>query len=164
MHRLEHSQWLPVTPRIAFAFFERPENLALVTPPELGFDLLTPLPLMMRDGAVIDYTIRLTGLRWRWRTLITAYQPPLRFIDEQMLGPYSFWRHEHLFSAEGEGTRMLDRVDYALPNLLPGWFSRWLDRVYVRPQLQRIFEHREGRFAQMIGQGAASLQEEFGSA
>jgi len=156
---LEHSQYLPVAPHKAFAFFERPENLALVTPPELAFHLLTPSPVRMCRGALIDYTIRRFGLRLRWRTLISEYRPPHSFVDEQLSGPYSLWRHEHRFCAEAGGTRMLDCVVYALPNWLPGWVARLLERVYVRPQLERIFSYREKRFAHLI-QSATPLPHE----
>ena len=151
VRQFSHSQWLSVPPQKAFQFFECPENLASVTPPQLDFDLLSPSPVAMREGAVIDYTIRRFGLRLRWRTLITQYQPPESFVDEQLLGPYSLWRHEHRFVAEGSGTRMYDQVHYALPNAIPGVLADWLDKHYVRLQLKHIFEYREQRFAELIG-------------
>ena len=150
IHQLAYSQWLPVPPVQAFTFFERPENLALVTPPALDFDLLTPSPVKMRRGAVIDYTIRQLGVRLRWRTLISDYRPPRLFVDEQLSGPYSLWRHEHRFSAEADGTRMLDSVTYALPNALPDRVAAWLERRYVRPQLEGIFGYRELRFRELL--------------
>ena len=146
---LEYSQWLPVPPRQAFVFFERPENLSLVTPPALGFDLLTPSPVRMYRGAVIDYTIRRLGIRLRWRTLISDYRPPYGFVDEQLTGPYSLWRHEHQFHPEGSGTRMTDSVVYALPGWLPDRLARLVERFYVRPQLDQIFLYRQQRFAEL---------------
>ena len=133
-----------------FAFFERAELLAEVTPPVLDFRLLTPAPVHMQQGRVIDYTIRRLGLRWRWRTLISEYRPPVCFVDEQLLGPYAYWRHEHLFEEIDAGTRMTDRVLYALPNWLPDRLAPWLERLYVRPQLDNIFDYRERRFRALI--------------
>jgi len=145
-----HEQWFPLPPARVFSFFECPENLSLVTPRALDFRQLTPAPVRMREGALIDYTIRRFGLRLRWRTLISVYQPPGLFVDEQLLGPYSYWRHEHHLRAESGGTRMLDEVTYALPNFLPAVISRWLDRGLVRPQLDEIFVYREQRFAELL--------------
>jgi len=157
---LEHSQWLALPPQQAFAFFERPENLTLVTPPALDFQLLTPTPLKLREGALIDYTIRRLGLRLRWRTLLSEYRPPELFVDEQLRGPYSLWRHEHSFRAEGAGTRMHDRVWYALPAWLPNTLARLFNRIYVRPQLEHIFNFRAQRFDQMIRPSAMRLKGE----
>lgn len=140
------TQHLPLPPDEAFAFFERPENLASVTPDWLDFQLLTPSPVRMREGALIDYTIRQLGLRLRWRTLITDYQPPLAFTDEQLLGPYALWHHQHRFEAHKGGTRMIDEVHYALPNALPQWIADPLDRHFVQPRLEAIFSYRAARF------------------
>jgi len=145
-----HEQWFALPPERVFSFFECPENLGLVTPPALAFRQLTPAPLRMREGALIDYTIRRFGLRLRWRTLISVYQPPGLFVDEQLLGPYSYWRHEHHFRAEAGGTRMLDEVTYALPNILPALLAQGLERRLVRPQLDEIFQYREQRFAELL--------------
>jgi len=145
-----HQQWFPLPIQQVFSFFECPENLALVTPPSLDFKQLTPAPVLMRAGTLIDYTIRRFGLRLRWRTLITVYQQPLLFVDEQLTGPYSYWRHEHHFESEKGGTRMRDRVTYALPNYLPDFVARPIERYVVRPQLQEIFSYREERFASLL--------------
>lgn len=153
----EHAQWFDLLPERVFAFFECPENLAKVTPPWLGLQQLTPAPVSMREGLVIDYTIRDMGLRWRWRTLITAYQAPRLFVDEQLKGPYSYWRHEHHFRAVDGGTQMLDRVRYALPNMLPAALARWLDAHHVRPRLQVIFSYREARFKALFAEAVDSI-------
>lgn len=145
-----HEQWFALPPEAVFEFFECPENLSLVTPPALDFRQLTPAPVAMREGAVIDYTIRRFGLRWRWRTLISVYRPPLCFVDEQLLGPYSYWRHEHRFEADNGGTRMHDEVRYALLNLLPSGVAGWMERRLVRPQLEEIFRYRERRFGELL--------------
>ena len=134
-----------------FAFFSRPENLAEITPRGLGFQILTPSPVPMKEGALIDYTIRLGGLPMRWRSLITTYEPPHRFVDEQLEGPYSFWHHTHEFEATPEGTILRDHVRYALPLGVLGRFAHWL---FVRRQLLKIFAYREQVIAERFGSAA----------
>ena len=106
VHTLERAQWLDRPPEEVFRFFERPENLAQVTPSSLDFRLLTPSPVPMGQGRIIDYTIRVAGVRVRWRTLVSTYDPPFCFVDEQLSGPYSFWHHTHRFEPRAGGTLM----------------------------------------------------------
>ncbi|HPF69435.1 MAG TPA: SRPBCC family protein [Candidatus Krumholzibacteria bacterium] len=122
-----------------FAFFARPENLARITPPWLGFRILTPSPVPMREGALIDYVIRLGPLPTRWRTMITTYDPPHRFVDEQLAGPYSYWHHTHEFLEDGDGTLLRDHVRYALPL---GPLGDLVHALAVRRQVETIFAHR----------------------
>jgi ligand-binding SRPBCC domain-containing protein len=145
---LERTQFLPVPPDEAFRFFDRPENLADITPAELGFRILTPSPIAMKEGALIDYTIRVLGIPVRWTTLITQYDPPRGFVDQQLKGPYSFWHHTHAFRAVKGGTEMTDTVQYLLPF---GPIGSLVHSLAVRRKLEAIFEHRSrviaGRFA-----------------
>jgi ligand-binding SRPBCC domain-containing protein len=122
-----------------FAFFERPENLAKITPETLGFVILTPLPIEMRAGTLIDYTIKVMGFRLRWRTLISSYDPPHAFVDEQLKGPYTLWHHTHRFRAVEGGTMISDEVKYALPL---GLLGRLAHALFVRRQLKGIFAYR----------------------
>ena len=119
-----------------FEFFSRPENLELLTPPWLRFRIVTPLPIELRQGTTIDYRLRLRGLPLRWRSLIPVWEPPHRFVDEQLKGPYRTWVHEHRFTSEEGGTRVLDHVRY---DLLCG---RIVQPIFVRRDLQRIFAYR----------------------
>ncbi len=132
-----------------FAFFERPENLTKITPPSLGFVILTPLPIEMKAGALIDYTIKVTGYRLRWWTLISTYDPPHSFVDEQIKGPYKLWHHTHRFRAVEGGTMISDEVKYALPL---GLLGRTAHALFVRRQLKGIFAYREKVIGERFGQ------------
>ena len=122
-----------------FNFFAKPENLAKITPPSLGFKMLSPSPVTMKEGALIDYTIRLWVIPVRWTTLITLFDPPHKFIDQQIRGPYSFWHHTHTFSKVGSGTSINDEVQYLLPLGILGNIAHGL---WVKRQLKRIFAYR----------------------
>lgn len=123
-----------------FSFFQQPENLAKITPPSLGFKILTPLPIVMKEGALITYTIGMLGLRIGWRTLITSYDPPRFFVDEQIKGPYALWHHRHDFKVVDQGVLMTDTVQYSIPFGILGEIAR---KLYVQSQLEMIFDYRE---------------------
>ncbi len=136
-----------------FLFFTKAENLALITPSSLAFRVLTPSPVTMERGRTIDYTIRMLGVQVRWRSMITTYEPPLCFVDEQIKGPYSFWHHTHTFERHGTYTVIHDLVRYALPLPLWGVPRDLLHRMYVRPNLEHIFDYRRSVIAGMFGSG-----------
>ena len=126
-----------------FPFFANAENLDKVTPPWLKFEILTPLPIEMKVGIQVDYRLRLHGLPIRWRSEITEWDPPHKFTDIQIKGPYRFWKHEHLFSAESDRTRMIDQVEYSIP----GWiFSPIVHSLFVNHDIEKIFAYREKTF------------------
>ncbi len=139
IYRISREQFVPAPLGNVFSFFSRPENLARLTPEDLGFLILTPSPIHMKPGTVIDYTIRLWWFRVRWTTLITAYDPPVSFVDTQARGPYAFWHHVHTFSARDNGTVITDEVQYALPL---GWIGRLVHSLFVRKRLRQIFDYR----------------------
>lgn len=128
--------WLPLPPEELFPFFAAAGNLAALTPPWLNFHIMTPPPIVLQVGALIDYRLRVHGIPLRWRTRINVWQPPHRFEDEQLRGPYRQWIHEHTFERRDGGTLARDHVRYAVP--LDFLVHRWL----VRPDLERIFQHR----------------------
>jgi len=127
---------LPLSPGELFPFFADAGNLDAITPPWLHFRIVTPRPLAMRAGTLIDYQLRVRGLPLRWRTLIREWQPPLRFVDEQVRGPYRQWIHEHTFEPLDGGTLVRDQVRYAVP------FDWLLHRWFVRPDIEKIFQFR----------------------
>jgi ligand-binding SRPBCC domain-containing protein len=143
---LEREQIVPQPLSRVFEFFAQAENLERITPPWLRFRLLTSGPVGMRPGALIDYRLRLHGLPLRWTSLIESWEENRRFVDQQVRGPYRFWRHEHVFTEVAGGTRVRDHVQYALPL---GDLGRAAALWLVRRDLVRIFDYRQaavGRF------------------
>ena len=143
-HFLAFEQWLPCRLDAVFPFFADAHNLQALTPPWLRFEVLSPGALQMRPGLRIDYRLRLHGWPIRWQSEITAWEPPVRFVDEQRFGPYRAWIHEHRFEDREGGTRVTDRVRY----LVPG--GPLVDRLFVRRDLRRIFFHRRTRLAEFF--------------
>jgi ligand-binding SRPBCC domain-containing protein len=131
-----------------FDFFARAENLELITPPWLSFQVLTPGPIVMRPGTLIDYRLRLHGLPLRWTSRIELWEEERRFVDAQVHGPYRVWRHVHEFVPVGRVTCVRDHVDYALPL---GAVGRLLGLPVVRRDLIRIFDFRRAAVARLLG-------------
>lgn len=137
--------YVPAPLADVFAFFADARNLETITPPFLRFRVLTP-DVAMRVGTRIDYRLRLRGVPFRWQSEITQWEPNVRFKDEQRRGPYSYWRHVHLFRADGGGTLVEDGVEYDVPggSLVHQWF--------VAPELVRIFRYRQEALARIFGE------------
>ena len=142
-----------------FSFFERPENLARITPPSMRFRILTPGPITMAAGALIDYTVRIFGIRRRWTTRIESYDRPNEFVDVQLRGPYTFWRHTHRFEDVTEGTRMIDRVDYIVPFGLSG---RLAHKFFIKRRLRDIFDYRSRKIREIFGSEHSSRSDPAG--
>ncbi|MBN2242852.1 MAG: SRPBCC family protein [Acidobacteria bacterium] len=129
--------FLPRLPEAVFPFFADAGNLERITPPWLHFEILSPSPVTMQAGATIDYRLRLHGWPLHWQTIITAWDPPHRFVDEQRRGPYRVWIHEHTFRESAGGCEMEDYVKYGV------FGGRLANFLLVRRDVKRIFQYRK---------------------
>jgi ligand-binding SRPBCC domain-containing protein len=145
-HTLKTAITLPLSRADIFPFFSKAENLGKLTPPELSFEITSPLPIDMKPGALIDYTIGLHGLPMKWRTLISAWDAPNFFVDEQLKGPYAQWIHRHSFTDIRSGTRIDDNVRYRLPLGVLGDLAHFI----VKRQLMHIFTFRQAECARLL--------------
>ena len=136
---LRREQVLPGSPDEVFRFFADASNLEAITPPWLRFRIVTPPPLRLGPGTLIEYRLRLHGIPIRWLTRIEAWEPGRRFVDAQVRGPYRLWHHTHTFEPHEHGTLMRDTVRYSLPL---GPLGRLAHRAVVRRDLERIFDFR----------------------
>jgi ligand-binding SRPBCC domain-containing protein len=143
--RLETGQLLSVNRCELFTFFSDAHGLEELTPPWLKFSVLSPAPTQIEAGTLIDYRLRIHGLPLRWQSRITVWEPPLRFVDEQIRGPYRRWHHEHAFEEVEGGTLCRDVVDYAVPG---GWL---IHELLVRRDLLRIFRFRQQKLERRFG-------------
>jgi ligand-binding SRPBCC domain-containing protein len=147
-HILERRQRVEVPIGEAFAFYGDARNLELITPPLLRFEVITPGPIEMGVGALIEYRLRLHRVPIRWRTRIEAWEPPRRFVDVQIRGPYSLWEHTHTFEEDGPGATIIeDRVRYSIPF---GPLGDLADRLLVRRDLRQIFDYRRDAVAREL--------------
>src|SRR4051812_47039868 len=150
MRRLLRSQVVPLPVVEAFAFFGDPLNLGAIPPPWLRFRLLSPT-VVLGDGALIDYRLRLHGVPVHWRTRIEAWEPGVRFVDRQLSGPFAHWEHLHTFTPVDGGTLIADRVDYRVPF---GPLGAVAHAALVGRDLDRIFDFRRASVARLLGQPA----------
>jgi ligand-binding SRPBCC domain-containing protein len=144
---LAHTQWVPRPIDEVFDFFSHPSNLQVLTPKLLNFHI-TEAPEKIQTGSLIKYRLRIHGVPVRWTTEIAAWNPPHSFIDVQLSGPYKLWRHEHKFIAARGGTMLTDVVQYALPF---GPLGKLVHRLFVRRDVERIFEFRSQKMIELFG-------------
>jgi ligand-binding SRPBCC domain-containing protein len=142
-------QWLDRPRDEVFAFFSDATNLQQITPPWLDFQVVSETPIDMRVGAMIDYRLKVRLLPMRWRSEITLWDPPHRFIDEQRRGPYRMWHHEHRFEPQNGGTLVIDAVNYQVPG--GSLFGPVIHRLMVQPDVERIFAYRRQRLEELLG-------------
>lgn len=148
MYTLERSSTVPRRLEETFQFFENPRNLGRITPPWLKFRVQDQGPLEMRKGLRIEYRVAPLLVPQKWVSEITEYDPPFRFVDEQRVGPYRRWHHQHDFRAIDGGTEIRDTVSYALPF---GPLGRLAHAALVRRQLEAIFRYREKVITDILG-------------
>jgi ligand-binding SRPBCC domain-containing protein len=148
IHILARTQQLAVPLERAFELYSQARNLESITPPWLGFAVTTAGPIEMRVGTLIDYRLKLHGVRVRWRTRIEQWQPPVGFVDVQLRGPYALWEHTHTFERNGDDAVVIgDRVRYALPL---GALGELAHAAFVRRDLDRIFDYRARAVAELL--------------
>ena len=128
-----------------FEFFSDARNLQAITPPWLSFDVLSPQPIELQAGTLIDYKLKVRGIPFRWQTEITEWEPPIRFVDIQKRGPYNKWHHTHVFKAEKGGTRIFDDIEYAVPG------GSLVHKLFVRRDVTKIFEYRKAKLDELFG-------------
>ncbi len=148
MVRFRAEALLPAPLDRTFAFFADAANLERLTPPWVNFRILTPMPVVMREGLEIDYRIAIHGVPMPWRSRIDVWEPGVRFVDRQIWGPYRWWRHEHRFEAVGSATRVIDEIAF-VPRL------RRVSGRMVRRDVERIFAYRQQALAGVFGSGRA---------
>jgi ligand-binding SRPBCC domain-containing protein len=139
--------WLPQPRAVVFDFFADARNLQTITPPWLHFVILTPTPIEMRPGALIDYKLRVHGFPLRWQTEITEWNPPHHFVDQQLRGPYTLWHHTHRFFDQDGGTRCVDEVRYRPPG------GALINYLFVKRDVQKIFAYRQQQLQKHFGGG-----------
>jgi ligand-binding SRPBCC domain-containing protein len=152
LHLLKASLKLPLPRRQVYGFFSDASNLERITPPELCFHIVSPLPVVMGSGSLIDYRLRLFGVPFRWKTRISLWEPPCRFIDEQLQGPYASWVHLHRFEEADGRTTIFDEVRYQLPF----WPVGVIAAPLVAAQLLRIFCFRQKKIAEILLENATA--------
>jgi ligand-binding SRPBCC domain-containing protein len=130
-----------------FQFFSKAENLNLLTPPELQFKIITPLPIIMKEGAIIDYKIKLNGVPFNWKTEISMWKENEFFVDKQLKGPYRVWHHKHSFKNVNGATEMTDEVNY----LSPGWFFEpIIQALFIKKKVEGIFDYRNAKLKEIF--------------
>ena len=139
LQAIERCQLVPWSVTETFEFFTDAYNLEAITPPWLRFQILTPRPIPMNEGTLIDYRLSLHHVPFRWHTRIDVWHPGVRFVDRQLSGPFSLWEHTHTFEAAPEGTIIRDHVAYRMPF---GMLGEVAHRALIRRDLGRIFDYR----------------------
>ncbi|MBK6932391.1 MAG: SRPBCC family protein [Saprospirales bacterium] len=156
VYTIKHTQQLPVSLDTAWTFFSSPANLKEITPSYMGFHI-HPDPdtsTKMYPGQIISYTVRpVFDLPVFWMTEITHVEEGTYFVDEQRVGPYTLWHHQHRFRAISGGVEMTDTVHYRLPF---GWLGVLAHKTFVRRQLDSIFEFRRQALEQRFGKMPAA--------
>ena len=150
VHTLRREQRLPGTPRDVFAFFGDARNLEAITPPLLRFRVMDPGAIDMGPGTLIRYRLRVHRVPVGWLTAIREWDPPHRFVDEQLRGPYALWHHTHTFEPHPDAvgdTLMTDVVRYALPLGPLGELAR---RLFVARDVEAIFDYRAEQIRELL--------------
>ncbi|MCA0959938.1 SRPBCC family protein [Muricauda ruestringensis] len=150
LYQLKSRQFLPISKKEAWDFLSDPKNLAVITPPHMGFHILSGADRPMFQGQIIQYIVKPFPLvSTKWVTEITHVQKGSYFVDEQRFGPYSLWHHKHFIKEVPDGVEMEDIIDYKLPF---GFLGQIMHPILVKKQLQKIFRFREKKLAELFGE------------
>lgn len=154
--RIDREQWVPLAPEALFPFYADPVNLERITPPFLRFRVVHSSDAALRDGALIDYRLRLHGLPISWRSRIETWRPPAAFVDQQVRGPYALWHHLHTFEPHDGGTVVRDQVRYRLPG---GALGQLVAGRLVARDLAHIFDYRRAVVARLFAAAPPAAEE-----
>jgi ligand-binding SRPBCC domain-containing protein len=135
---------LPSPREKIFGFFSDAFQLEALTPPWMNFHVMTAAPIQLEAGTLIDYKLRIHGIPLRWQSKISVWEPPHRFVDEQLRGPYRRWHHEHVFEETPNGTCVRDVVHYAVPG------GSLIHSLFVKPDLMKIFAYRCSKLRELF--------------
>ena len=147
-HTVQREQLVHASVSTVFHFFSDPMNLESITPPWLQFRTLNVSNVNGAAGTVIDYRLKQFGVSYRWRTLISTWEPEKRFVDEMVRGPYIKWHHEHTFATVDGGVLMRDSVTYRIPM---GPFGELLHHCIIGKQVEQIFDYRAQKISELFG-------------
>ena len=148
IHTLKKEQFLPISINKCWEFFSDPGNLKLITPPNLGLNITSEINSEIYEGMIITYKVNiLPGVTTDWVTEITHMKAPYYFVDEQRIGPYKLWHHQHLFKEQDSGILAKDIVDYVVPF---GPLGNILNDIYIRNNLDNIFLYRKKILEEMF--------------
>jgi len=140
VYSFQKTQYLPITVNESWDFFSNPNNLKKITPPSLGLEIKSEISDEIYEGMIINYDVSLTPFyKTTWTTEITNVSKPHRFVDEQRIGPYRFWHHQHFFKEIDDGVLIEDLVHYSIPY---GYIGRLLNHFYIAGNLDHIFGYR----------------------
>ena len=129
-------------------FISHPQNLDRITPDDMEFKIVTEVPDQMSNGMLVEYRVRIPLMGWQvWVSELKHIEPGRYFVDEQKIGPYRFWYHEHRIEPDGDKVKVIDHVSYEVPF---GFIGRIAHSLFIRPTLERIFHHREKMFQDLL--------------
>ena len=149
IYRLHKKQKFPISIEKAWDFLSKPENLKIITPDYMSFDILSGADRPMFSGQIIQYIVTpILGIKTKWVSEITQVKHQNYFVDEQLYGPYALWHHKHFIKAIDGGVEMEDIIDYKLPL---GWLGQLMQPFLVKPKLEEIFEYRQKKLTELFG-------------
>jgi ligand-binding SRPBCC domain-containing protein len=149
MYTLHRETEVDASLEAVWDFIRHPRNLDRITPDDMAFRIVSDVPERMYDGLIVEYRVKIPFVGWQtWVSELKHIRPMESFVDEQKIGPYRFWYHEHRIEAVDDGrVRIIDHISYAVPFGIAG---RMAHALMIRPTLERIFRHRESMFRSLL--------------